>query len=103
MARSDDFRKDNYPRRILLGVTGSVAAVKAPEIALRLSREFDAQVRILLTSGGQNFWDKAHEYDPRSWEQLQRSLNKGDGQFVIHGTDIAFQSNRLSHERQLLV
>jgi hypothetical protein len=40
-------------RNILLGVTGSVAAVKAPEIAVCLCRELNAHVKILLTAGPQ--------------------------------------------------
>jgi hypothetical protein len=57
--------------RVLLGVTGSVAAVKSPEIAVRLVTEFNAHVRVLLTRGGQHFWNKAVDYDREYWEQLQ--------------------------------
>ena len=48
-------------RRILLGITGSVAAVKGPEIALRLARDSGMDVKVILTRGGQNFWEKAKE------------------------------------------
>ena len=64
--------------KILLGVTGSVAAVKAPEIAVRLVAECDAMVKVLLTMGGQNFWNKAAEYDPIHWAKLQELLSQKD-------------------------
>ena len=57
--------------RILLGVTGSVAAVKAPELAVRLYRELNADVRVLLTSGGKNFWTKAKDYDGKAWKEFE--------------------------------
>jgi hypothetical protein len=64
---------NNQPEgpRVLLGVTGSVAAVKAPEIAVRLVTECKAHVKVLLSVGGKNFWDKAVEYDIVHWEKLQ--------------------------------
>jgi hypothetical protein len=67
---------DNRPEgpRVLLGVTGSVAAVKAPEIAVRLVTECNAHVKVMLSSGGKNFWDKAVEYDNVHWEKLQGLL-----------------------------
>ena len=46
---------------ILLGITGSVAAVKGPELALSLS-EF-ANVKVVLTKHGKRFWDLASTYD----------------------------------------
>lgn len=54
-------------KKIILGITGSVAAIKGPELALRLSKELDAHILILLTNGGQNFWDKAQSYNPEAW------------------------------------
>ncbi len=58
-------------KRILLGITGSVAAIKGPEIALLLSRELDAHVVVLLTHGGSNFWYKAKDYNPQIWEEYE--------------------------------
>jgi len=40
--------------RIVLGVTGSIAAYKAPELVRRL-REAGAEVRVVLTDGGRHF------------------------------------------------
>jgi hypothetical protein len=75
--------------RVLLGVTGSVAAVKAPEIAVRLVKDCKADVKVLLSAGGQNFWNKAQQYDPVSWKRLQEELNQvnddGSCSIEIHG------------------
>ena len=55
---------------ILVGVTGSVAAIKAPELAVRLVEELDANVKVLLSKGGENFWSKAADYNPIHWKRL---------------------------------
>lgn len=60
--------------RILYAVTGSVAAVKGPEIAVRLVNEMDFDVCILLTRGGENFWSKAKDYNLQYWNILQELL-----------------------------
>ena len=57
--------------RILLGITGSVASIKGPELALSLARELDAQVVVLLTLAGMNFWSKAKDYNALIWEDFQ--------------------------------
>jgi len=54
---------------VLLALTGSVATVKGPQIALLLS-EF-SNVRILLTQMSRHFWDTCSDYDMESWEQLK--------------------------------
>ena len=41
-------------RRILLGVTGGIAAYKACELVRRL-RELDAQVRVVMTESAAHF------------------------------------------------
>lgn len=71
-----------HKKKIILGITGSVAAIKGPELATRLSKELDAHILILLTNGGQNFWDKAQSYNPEAWylfselvEPFDTSLN----------------------------
>jgi phosphopantothenoylcysteine synthetase/decarboxylase len=63
--------------RVLLAVTGSVAAIKGPELAIRIAEEFHADVKILLTRGGQNFWDKAEAYNPHYWRKMQEMLLDG--------------------------
>ena len=90
--------------RILLGITGSVAAVKGPELALRFARDCGMDVRILLTRGGQNFWEKACDYNPEVWKEVQERIRgssradsrtdvpaeqdeeEGEGTIQLHGT-----------------
>ena len=66
-------------RAILLAITGSVAAVKGPEIAVRLAVGVQADVTILLTRGGQNFWDKAEAYNKMHWDLMQSLIKNKDG------------------------
>jgi phosphopantothenoylcysteine synthetase/decarboxylase len=61
-------------QRVLLGVTGSVAAVKSPEIAVRLARDEHFDICVLLTAGGLNFWTKAQEYNPSYWQELEKRI-----------------------------
>eukprot|EP00592_Proboscia_alata_P007123 CAMPEP_0194355876 /NCGR_PEP_ID=MMETSP0174-20130528/3727_1 /TAXON_ID=216777 /ORGANISM="Proboscia alata, Strain PI-D3" /LENGTH=137 /DNA_ID=CAMNT_0039125329 /DNA_START=171 /DNA_END=584 /DNA_ORIENTATION=- len=63
--------------RILLGICGSVAAVKGPELAVKLSGIYGAaDVRVLLTRGGVNFWGKTQEYDAKSWQKVNDIITK---------------------------
>jgi phosphopantothenoylcysteine synthetase/decarboxylase len=62
--------------RILLGVTGSVAAIKAPEVVVQLVTQCNAEVKVVLSRGGKTFWDKAAGYDPVSWERLRELLQQ---------------------------
>jgi len=55
--------------RVLIGVTGSVAAVKAPLLALTLAR-LGCNVRVILTARGDHFWRLTKGYDPKSWEAM---------------------------------
>lgn len=72
--------------RVLLGVTGSVAAIKAPEIVNQLVDQIGADVRVLLTSGGSNFWNKAETYNPSMWKRMQELLKDTEsGSVIIHG------------------
>ena len=41
-------------KRILLGVSGSIAAYKSPDIVRRL-QDLGAEVRVIITSGGREF------------------------------------------------
>jgi len=63
--------------RILLGVTGSVATVKIPQLALCLIEQLHVDVRIVLTHGAQYFWNSSVKtYDPISWERLMNKWKK---------------------------
>lgn len=66
---------DNHRRpRILLGITGSVAAVKGPRLALRLANEVRADVKVVLSrTVEQNFWKEGKavaSYDDESWREF---------------------------------
>lgn len=61
-------------KQVLLRITGSVAAVKGPELAVRLVQDMHVHVRILLTGGGFNFWNKAREYDPLYWGEVEKRI-----------------------------
>jgi phosphopantothenoylcysteine synthetase/decarboxylase len=63
--------------KILLAITGSVAAIKGPELAVRLVKGVDAHVRILLTKGGENFWNKAEAYNQIHWTTLHDLMKPG--------------------------
>ena len=65
---------------LLLGVTGSVAAVKVPELICRLRDRFGSppnnniSIKVVLTHGGQNFWEKASTYDAVHWNKIKDML-----------------------------
>jgi hypothetical protein len=55
--------------RVLLGVAGSVAAVKGPSLALQLEAA-GYDVRVVLTSRGEHFWKLTASYDAESWAAI---------------------------------
>ena len=56
-------------RNVLLCVCGSVAAVKAPQIATQV-RGF-AEVKVVLTKSAEHFWDKSAEaYNADAWKRF---------------------------------
>ena len=63
---------------VTVSCTTPKAAVKGPEIAVRLVKELNFDVRILLTRGGENFWSKAKGYNKLYWDMLQELLESGD-------------------------
>lgn len=62
---------------ILLAVTGSVAGIKGPELAVKIHQDCNANVRVLLTRGGANFWDKAKGYSEHYWDAMIK-LSSGE-------------------------
>lgn len=64
------------PYNILLAVTGSVAAIKCPEIAVRLVRECGCNVKVLLSQGGKNFWEKSRGYNEHYWDELMKEVEE---------------------------
>lgn len=74
---------------IILGVTGSVAAVKAPELAIKILQEIpDAALELILSVGGKHFWDRAASYDPTSWQRLSDFTDR----ITIHQAQDEWQS-----------
>ena len=73
--------------RIILGVTGSIAAVKGPRLALRLANELKADVKVVLSrTVEQYFWKEGravHAYDEECWTDFEalvkNSLTARDG------------------------
>ncbi len=63
---------------VLLAVTGSVAGIKGPEIAVKLIQQVHVNVRVLLTRGGKNFWSKSKDYNLQYWDEMSSFLNSGD-------------------------
>lgn len=55
--------------RVLLCVSGSVAAVKVPQLAVAL-RVF-AEVKIVATKSSRHFLDLSRDYDSEAWAQWQ--------------------------------
>jgi len=84
---NEDRRHHNHQRvvvpHILLGITGSVAAVKGPELAVALARQLHAHIIVLMSRGGMSFWDRSAElYNPVVWKDylsLLVSNSDGDG------------------------
>lgn len=71
--------KKKKPPHILLGITGSVAAIKGPELALSLAQSLHAKVIVVLTKGGTNFWYKAKEYNNGlKWKEYCEFMKRGN-------------------------
>ena len=65
-------------RNIILGITGSIAAVKGPELALLLQTSLSANVIIVTTNTGQYFWDECSEqYNPTHFQNIKNKLILG--------------------------
>uniref|UniRef100_A0A7S0L099 Flavoprotein domain-containing protein n=1 Tax=Asterionellopsis glacialis TaxID=33640 RepID=A0A7S0L099_9STRA len=60
---------------LLLGITGSVAAIKGPEIVVKLLSTQQYNIQVLLSEGGHHFWKKAPEYDSTYWSRFQSYMN----------------------------
>lgn len=69
---------NNRRPRIILGITGSIAAVKGPRLALRLANELKADVKVVLTrTVEQYFWKEGRAvatYDRESWMDFERAV-----------------------------
>jgi hypothetical protein len=66
--------------RILLGVTGSVAAIKAPEVVVQLVTQCNAEVKVVLSRGGN--LRQGCRLRPGAWERPEL-LNKSTSTRVV--------------------
>lgn len=82
MATADTTSNSLPGRRphIILGITGSIAAVKGPRLALRLANELKAHVKVVLTRTVEHyFWKEGRAvpaYDRESWLDFERAVTK---------------------------
>mmetsp|Transcript_13131 Transcript_13131/g.26809 ORF Transcript_13131/g.26809 Transcript_13131/m.26809 type:complete len:307 (-) Transcript_13131:37-957(-) len=92
----------NRRPRVLLGVTGSIAAVKAPRLAIRLATELKADVKVVLTrTVEQYFWKegKACEtYDPACWKEFGSWVDGGNDKSPSFSSTVATGSARVETE-----
>lgn len=90
--------------RIILGVSGSVAAIKAPELAVQIVSDSyyggGCELQIVLTKSGEYFWDRAAEYNPRAWKQFQQ-LQKQQPTESNHSSSPAIPIHRTFHATAL--
>jgi phosphopantothenoylcysteine decarboxylase len=70
---------------VLLAVTGSVAGIKGPELAVRIHQDCNATVRVLLTKGGTKFWDKGKGYNRHYWDSMIELSSGEDGPISVFG------------------
>ena len=81
--------------RILLGITGSVAAVKGPKLALRFAREVNADVRVVLTRTVERyFWKEGRavpSYDIESWRDFSSATSSVAKE--VDGEDVDWRSS----------
>ncbi|CAJ1952424.1 unnamed protein product [Cylindrotheca closterium] len=91
----EGYQHQHTPPNILLAVTGSVAAIKCPEIAVRLVKECKANVKVLLSQGGKNFWDKSKGYNEEYWDLLLEEVNNSESVSIIHADDEWKEWNQL--------
>jgi len=82
MNHGDEERKPN----VLLAITGSVAGIKGPELAVKIHQECNARVRVLLTRGGSFFWHKAGSYSQYYWDVMVDLCNGEDPPISIIGS-----------------
>ena len=71
---------NNRRPRILLGITGSIAAVKGPRLALLLAHNLKARVKVVLTrTVEQYFWKRGgvtEGYDAVAWQEFWAAVKR---------------------------
>lgn len=90
---------------IILGITGSIAAVKGPRLALRLANELNAHVKVVLTRTVEHyFWQEGRAvpaYDRESWIDFERAsvakqISARDEDEEDHASDWKLTSGQIS-------
>ena len=71
----DNVNSNKQERRlnILLGVSGSVASVKGPELAIKLSKV--ANVKVIMTQRGKYFWNLTETYNKEMFDLFNTMEN----------------------------
>ena len=83
-------------KHILLCITGSVAALKGPELAYRLATSsnnnsttindnpgHNNHVIVLLSQGGEHFWEKSQEYNKEMWDLCHSLINSESNDDIL--------------------
>ncbi len=85
---------------IILGITGSIAAVKGPRLALRLANELNAHVKVVLTRTVEHFfWQEGRAvpaYDRESWIDFETVVAKQEEGEEDHVSDWKLTSGQIS-------
>lgn len=85
--------KGSKKPRCLLACSGSVATVKVPELAVRLSEYFE--VLIVCTNNAMFFLQRAEAYNPTMWYQF---LNIGGMDLVLEDKDEWEMWSKIGHD-----
>jgi hypothetical protein len=82
----------NKRPHILLGITGSIAAVKGPRLALFLSQNVRTHVKVVLTrTVEQYFWKEGgvtESYDEVAWKEFWRVVDSSRGVTMEEDVDV---------------
>lgn len=103
MSNNEQQKQNRRRPNIILGITGSVAAVKGPELALLLQNSLSANVIIVTTNTGQYFWDECSEqYNPIHFQNIKNKLVLGKD-ILLNGIDINNCDKTSSNGQQLFL
>lgn len=86
--------ESNHQRpRVLIGCSGSVAAVKIPEMVIALAHNYE--VLVICSSNASFFLNKAEEYNPDAWREF---MSIGGYDFILQDSDEWEMWNKLGDE-----
>jgi phosphopantothenoylcysteine decarboxylase len=84
---------DHHRPRVLIGCSGSVAAVKIPEMVVALAHKYE--VLVVCSSNASFFLSKAEEYNPEVWREF---MSIGGYDFILQDSDEWEMWNKLGDE-----